>query len=116
MASQVNSPASYLANTALSAFRAVALSTNLGVGLNPNSAVPLGYTQHEVASGEYVAIRFHTEAGTHKVCVTGVPITAGSTVLFAAANGKLSSSGTITVATAHRSPGANDEIIDVLPA
>ena len=77
MSTQFNGSGSFAANSAISAFRAVAISSNRGVGLNPNNATPIGFTQQDVASGDYVAVKFFSGPGTQKCAVTVTPVTVG---------------------------------------
>ena len=114
MATQVNGTASYLANSSLSAFRAVAISSNRGVGLNPDSGVPIGFTQQDAADGAFVAVKFFSGPGTQKCSVTATPITIGDT-LFAGANGQVSITGTVTVGRALANATSNGAIIEIEP-
>jgi hypothetical protein len=110
MATQFNGAGSFLANSAISAFRAVAVSSNRGVGLNPNSATPLGFTQRDAASGDYVAVKFFGDSGTKKVS-TAVIVTVGNT-LYAAANGQVSTTGTVTIGRSLTTAAA-DSVIEI---
>lgn len=110
MATYQGSPGSFVANSALSINRAVALSNNRGVGLN-GSAVPLGFTIGETASGDYAAVRFFAAAGTHKCIVTGAPITIGDTV-YAGASGYVSATGTVAIGKSLTTSVVNDAIIE----
>jgi hypothetical protein len=112
MSTQFNGPGSFAGNSAISAFRAVALSTNRGVGLNPNTAVPMGFTQQDCASGDYVAVKFFNDGGTQKCAVTVTPVTIGS-VLFAGASGFVSTTGTITVGRSLTSTSTDGGIIEL---
>ena len=114
MATQLNGTGSFLANAALSAFRAVAISSNRGVGLNPNSGVPIGFTQQDCADGAFVAVKFFSGPGTQKCSVTATPITIGDT-LFAGANGQVSITGTVTVGRALANATSDGAIIEIEP-
>jgi hypothetical protein len=114
MATQVNGTDSFLANSSISAFRAVAISSNRGVGLNPNSAVPMGFTQQDVASGSFVQVKFFFGPGSQKCSVTATPITIGNT-LYAGADGRLSVTGTVTVGRALQNASANGAVISIEP-
>jgi hypothetical protein len=105
MATQFNGAGSFLANAAITAFRAVAISTNRGVGLNPDTAVPLGFAQRDAASGDYVAVKFFGDSGTQKAS-TAVIVTVGNT-LYAAANGQVSTTGTVVVGRSLTTAAAN---------
>lgn len=110
MATYQGTPGSFVANAALSINRAVVLSNNRGVGLN-GSAVPLGFTIGEVASGDYAAIRFFNSPGTFKAIVTGAPITVGDTV-YAGASGYVSATGTVAIGKSLTTSVVNDAIIE----
>ena len=114
MSTQTNGAASFLANTALSAFRAVAISSNRGVGLAPNNKLPIGFTQQDATADAFVAVKFFSGPGTQKCSVTATPITIGDT-LYAGADGRLSVTGTVTVGRALESAGTNGAIIEVEP-
>jgi len=113
MSTQYNGAGSFLANADVSAFRAVAISDNRGVGLNPNSAAPVGFTQQDTVSGDYVAVKFFAGPGTQKCAVTVVPVTVGST-LFAAANGFVATTGTVTVGRSLSAATVNGAIIELI--
>jgi hypothetical protein len=112
--SYVNTPGSFLANAAISAFRAVALSSNRGVGANGNTTTPMGFTLMDAAADEYVAVRFIAGPGTHKCIVTGAPITTGDTV-YAAGSGYVSATGTVALGKSLNTATANDTIIEFVP-
>jgi hypothetical protein len=112
MATQLNGTGSFLANAALSAFRAVAISSNRGVGLNPNTAVPIGFTQQDIASGGFVAVKFFSGPGTQKCSVTAVPVTVGDAI-YAAANGQVSTTGTVLVGRSLTTAATNGSIIEI---
>lgn len=114
MSTQFNGAGSFAANSAISAFRAVALSSNRGVGLNPTTAHPSGFTQQDVDSGDYVAVKFFTGPGTQKCAVTVTPVTVGNT-LFAGANGFVSTTGTVTVGRSLTTTSTDGGIIELEP-
>jgi acetyltransferase-like isoleucine patch superfamily enzyme len=116
MSTQFNGPGSFLANAAVSAFRAVALSDNRGIGLNPNNAIPFGFTQQDKTSGDFVTVKFFNDAGTQKCALTAAPVTIGD-VLFAAANGAVAPTGTVTIGRSLTTAATNGSIVElkVLP-
>jgi hypothetical protein len=114
MATQYDGDGSFLANADVSAFRAVAISDNRGVGLNPNNAAPIGFTQQDAASGAYVAVKFFAGPGTQKCAVTAAPVTVGNT-LYAAANGFVAPTGTVTVGRSLTTAADNASIIELVP-
>jgi hypothetical protein len=114
MSTQYNGAGTFLANSDLSAFRAVALSDNRGVGLNPNNAAPIGFTQQDIASGGFVAVKFFAGPGSQKCSVTAAPVTVGNT-LFAAANGQVAPTGTVTVGRSLTTAATNGSVIELVP-
>ena len=114
MSTQFNGSGSFAANSAISAFRAVAISSNRGVGLNPNNATPIGFTQQDVASGDYVAVKFFSGPGTQKCAVTVTPVTVGDS-LFAGASGFVSTTGTVTVGRSLTTTSTDGGIIKIEP-
>lgn len=112
MATQLNGTGSFLANAALSAFRAVAISSNRGVGLNPNDEVPIGFTQQDCADGSFVAVKFFSGPGTQKCSVTVAPVTVGD-ALYAGANGQVSTTGTVVVGRSLTTAATNGSIIEI---
>jgi hypothetical protein len=112
MATQFNGPGSYLANSAISIHRAVSISANLGVGLNPDTALPFGFAERDVVSGDFVTVKFPNDGGTFNASVTVAPVTVGNT-LYAAANGQVSTTGTVTVGRALSNAATNGAIIEI---
>jgi hypothetical protein len=112
MATQFNGAGSFLANSAISAFRAVAISSNRGVGLNPNSASPMGFVQRDAAEGDFVAVKFFGDSGTQKASITVAPVTVGDT-LYAAANGQVSTTGTVTIGRSLSNAATNGSVIEI---
>lgn len=112
-------PRAYLANAAISAFRAVVLSNNGGVGLATNSVAPDGFAQIDVASGDYASVRAHIDGGTQKGVLTAAPVTAGD-LLYAGATGYVSTTGTVVVGKSLTTTGgaanaANGSVIEFIP-
>ncbi len=112
-------PRAYLANAAISAFRAVVLSNNGGVGLAGTGQVPDGFAQIDAASGDYASVRHFFDGGTQKGVLTASPVTVGD-VLYAGATGYVSSTGTITVGKSLTTTGgaanaANGTVVEFIP-
>lgn len=114
MATQFNGPGSFLANSALSAFRGVVLSVNRGVGLGGASALPDGFTCEDVASGDYVAVKFLNGPGTQKCEITAAPVTVGD-ALYAGASGRVSTTGSVLVGKSLSTASANGSVIEFVP-
>jgi len=112
-------PRAYLANSAISAFRAVVLSNNGGVGLAGNGQVPDGFAQVDVAADGYASVRHFFDGGTQKGVITASPVTVGDT-LYAGATGYVSTTGTITVGKSLSTTGgaanaANGTTVEFIP-
>ena len=97
----------------MSAFRGVVLSVNNGVGYSGTTTVPLGFTQADCASGDYVSVRFFNAGGTQKCSVTAQPVTVGN-VLYAGASGQVSTTGTVTVGTSRVTTTSNGAVIEII--
>ena len=105
----------YLADTAISAYRGVTISgTTGGVGVSATAKIPDGFVERDVAAGDYVAVRHWMEGATHKGCLTASPCTVGDT-LYAGATGYVSTTGTVVVGKAITTTGgaaaANDDAV-----
>jgi hypothetical protein len=96
MATANYGPRAYLANAAISAFRAVVISNNGGVGLAITGTRPDGFALVDTASGDYVSVRGFFDGQSQRGVITASPVTIGDT-LFAGATGYVSTTGTITV-------------------
>jgi len=112
-------PRAYLANAAISAFRAVVLSNNGGVGLAGDAQVPDGFAQIDAASGDYASVRHFFDGGTQRGVITASPITVGDTV-YAGASGRVSTTGTITIGKSLTTTGGaanaqNGSVIEFIP-
>lgn len=115
MATSNFGPRAYLANLAISAFRAVVISNNGGVTYAGANAVCDGFAQIDAASGDYVPVRgFFSDGGTQKGVLTAAPVTVGDT-LYAGALGRISTTGTITVGKSLTTSASNDTIIEFIP-
>lgn len=115
MSTQTNGAASFLANSAISAFRGVVISTNRGVGASFTAAVTiLGFTTEDAEASSYVTVKFFNGPGTHKVSVTSCPVTVAS-ILYAGTGGQVSAIGTITVGQSLVAATTNGTIIEIVP-
>lgn len=114
MATLNQSSGTFLANTALSAYRGVVLSSNGGVTYSGASAIPLGFTQADAASGDYVEVKFFFGDGTQKAELTAQPVTVADT-LYAGALGRMSTTGTITVGLSRTTSTGNGSVIEFIP-
>ena len=112
MATQFESSGSFIANSAVSAFRGVTLSTNRGIGASATAVRPLGITVEDASSSDYVAVKFLNNNGTFRISVTGTPVTTGD-VLFCGADGQATRTGNaITLGRALQSASTNGSIIE----
>lgn len=112
--SQFEGTGSFEASAAISAFRGVTLDTSRKVAASATAVIPLGITQLDADSGDFVAVKFYPNSpGTFRVSVTGVPITTGD-VLFCGANGQATRTGSaITLGRALEGATTNGAIIEV---
>lgn len=109
-----NGPRTYVANQAISAYRAVVISTNGGVTYAGNAAIPDGVAIIDGASGDYIPVRGIYTTGTLKCAVTSTPVTVGDT-LYAGASGFISTTGTITVGKSLTTTTSSGSIIEFIP-
>lgn len=114
MATQYLGAGTFVANSALTAFRAVVISNNRGVGLAATAGSVDGITQIDAASGDYVTVAFLTNFGTQKGVVTATPVTVGDT-LYLGASGLVSTTGTVTIGKALTSTSNNGAVIEFIP-
>ena len=113
MSTQYLNSGTYLANSALTAFRLVTISSNLGVGLCATGGVVDGVTQIDAASGDYVTVQF-LGGNTIKVALLAGPVTVGNT-LFAVAGGLVAITGTITVGKSLSTASDANAVVEILP-
>ena len=104
----------FLANSAITAFRNVVISNNRGVGLSATAGSVDGFSLVDAASGDYVTIAFLTATGTAKGTLVGAPVTVGDT-LFAGASGQVGPAGTVTVGKSLTTASDNGAIIEFIP-
>lgn len=113
MSTQYLNSGTFLANSALTAFRLVTISSNLGVGLCATGGVVDGVTQVDAASGDYVTVGFLGN-NTIKVALLAGPVTVGNT-LFAVAGGLVAITGTITVGKSLSTASDANAVVEILP-
>lgn len=113
MATQYLGAGTFLANTTVTAFLGVVLSTNGGVGLSTSSACD-GFALIDGASGDYVSVAFLTNNGTLKGTLGAAPVTVGDT-LYLAANGLISTTGTVTVGKSLKTTSTTGAVVEFLP-
>ncbi len=111
MTVQTESPKSFVAGEALGAFRRVKLATR-NAWLADAADYGIGVTQEGVAITKDVPVRLYGQ-GSCKM-VASAAITAGARV-YAAADGKVAATGTLTIGTALDTATANNSVIEVLP-
>lgn len=114
MSTLYNGPGTFLANTTITAFRAVVLSSNGGVTLNSGSTKPDGFALTDAASGDYVAVKFLHDNGTLKGALSAAPITVGD-VVYAANVGQVSPTGTVAIGKALTTSAVTGAIIEFIP-
>lgn len=112
MATQFEGSGSFLANSAVSAFRGVTLSSNRGIAASATAVLPLGITGTDAASADFVDVKFLNNSGTFRISITGCPVTVGD-VIFAGADGQATKTGgTVTLGRALNSASTNGSIIE----
>jgi hypothetical protein len=100
------------ANTAIGKHRRVILSSGF-LALAGASDRELGTVEYPILTGEESGtVRLRTAEGTTQM-VAGGSITAGANV-FAAANGKVASTGTVLLGTALTAASGDNSVIEVL--
>ena len=113
MSTQYLNSGTFLANSALTAFRLVTISSNLGVGLCASAGVVDGVTQIDAASGDYVTVQF-LGGNTIKAAILAGPVTVGDTV-YAVAGGLVAITGTVTVGKSLSTASDANAVIEIRP-
>ena len=113
MATSFNHTGTFLANSAITAFRLVSISSNRGVGLAATASLPDGVATIDAASGDQITVEF-LGGGTIKATLLAGPVTVGDT-LFSTANGTVAITGTITVGKSLSTDSDASTIIEMLP-
>ena len=97
MAIQYYGDGSFIATSAISANRLVAISPDRTVWALATAKYPDGVTLNDAAAGDYVAVRFWNAGGHTKVSFTLGPVTCGDVVYSVASGQAGRSQGTITI-------------------
>jgi hypothetical protein len=113
MSTQYIGAGTHLANSTITAFRLVVLSSNGGVGLNGDSTKPDGVAQTDAASGDYVGVNYIQNSGTQKGA-SAVSVIAVGDVLYAGASGQVSTTGTVVVGKAMSASSATGTVVEFL--
>jgi hypothetical protein len=103
----------FLANTTITAFLGVVISSNRGVGLSTTSACD-GFALIDAASGDYVSVAFLTNNGTLKGTMAAAPVTVGDTI-YLGSSGQVSTTGTVTIGKALTTTSTTGAVIEFLP-
>ena len=113
MATNYIGAGTFLANTTVTAFLGVVLSTNRGVGLSTTSACD-GFALVDAATNDYVSVAFLTNNGTLKGTITAAPVTVGDTI-YLGASGQVSTTGTVTIGKALTTTSSNGAVVEFIP-
>lgn len=113
MATSFNNTGTFLANSAITAFRLVSISNNRGVGLAATASLPDGVALIDAASGDQITVEFLGGTSIKATLLAG-PVTVGDT-LFSTANGTVAITGTITVGKSLSTASDASTIIEMLP-
>jgi hypothetical protein len=103
----------FLANTTITAFLGVVISSNRGVGLSTTGACD-GFALVDAASGDYVSVAFLTNNGTLKGTMAAAPVTVGDTI-YLASSGQVSTTGTVTVGKSLTTTSTTGAVVEFLP-
>ena len=113
MATSFNNTGTFLANSAITAFRLVSISSNRGVGLSATASLPDGVATIDAASGDLVTVQFLGGNTVNATLLAG-PVTVGDT-LFSVASGQVAITGTITVGKSLSTASDAGAIIEMIP-
>jgi hypothetical protein len=114
MATQYLGAGTFVANSALTAFRAVVISNNRGVGLAATAGSVDGITQIDAASGDFVTVAFLHGQGTQKISMLAGPITVGDTI-YIGANGLGAVSGTVVLGKTLTTATEAGAVVEFIP-
>lgn len=119
MATQFAGDGSYATAAAISAFRGVTLGSAGTIAASATGVIPVAIVQRDAGSGDYVRVKFFSGPGTHKISITGCPVTLGDAI-FAGSSGQAYRSGgyitgALTVGIAGESASTNGTIITFVP-
>ena len=113
MATSFQNSGTFVANSAITAFRLVSISANRGVGLSATASLPDGVALIDAASGDQISVQF-LGGNSVKATLLAGPVTVGDTV-FSVASGQVAITGTITVGKSLTTASAAGAIIEMLP-
>ena len=113
MATSYQNSGSFVANSAITAFRLVSISSNRGVGLSATASLPDGVATIDAASGDFVTVQF-LGGNTVNVTLLAGPVTIGDTI-FSVASGQVAITGTITVGKSLSTASDAGAIIEMIP-
>jgi hypothetical protein len=112
MATSFQNAGTFVANSAITAFRLVSISSN-GVGLSATASLPDGVALIDAASGDQVTVQF-LGGTTIKATLLAGPVTVGDT-LFSTANGSVAITGSVTVGKSLTTASDASAIIEMIP-
>lgn len=113
MATNYVGTGTFLANTVVTHALGVVISSNRGVDLSTTTACD-GIAILDAASGDYVSVAFLTNNGTLSGTLAAAPVTVGNTI-YLAADGKVSTTGTVTIGKALTTTSTTGAIIEFIP-
>lgn len=113
MATSFQNSGTFVANSAITAFRLVSISSNRGVGLAATASLPDGVALIDAASGDQISVQF-LGGTTVKATLLAGPVTVNDT-LYSNANGTVSITGTVTVGKSLTTASDASAIIEILP-
>jgi hypothetical protein len=113
MATSFQNSGTFVANSAITAFRLVSISSTRGVGLAATASLPDGVAMIDAASGDQISVQF-LGGTTIKATLLAGPVAVGDT-LFSTANGTVAITGTITVGKSLTTASDASAIIEILP-
>jgi hypothetical protein len=115
MATQYDGNGSFKASAAISAFRGVTLNSSNELAVSATAVRPDGIIQQDVASADYVSVKFINGPGSQKISITGCPVTVGD-LIYAADNGQACrTGGTVVIGRSQASVNSNGAIIAFTP-
>ena len=113
MATSFQNSGTFVANSAITAFRLVTISANRGVGLSATASLPDGVALIDAASGDQISVQF-LGGTTIKATLLAGPVTVGDT-LYSTANGTVAITGSVTVGKSLTTASDASAIIEILP-
>ena len=113
MATSFQNAGTFVANSAITAFRLVSISSNRGVGLAATASLPDGVALIDAASGDQISVQF-LGGNSVKATLLAGPVTVGDTV-FSVASGQVAITGTITVGKSLTTASDAGAIIEMIP-